>query len=195
MPATLTILSLALYQWNNATNGSVQPFFFHSHDLHSTDLTVATGLMQTCGRVYSLTLLYTLLLRKKAARASYSGGARMQSTLQGAETLESRSWASQRPAHVADMRRWSPASDALSIIVHPPGAGDPPLEDVPLDPPQSYQLPHTVCTSASTLLNVYLCLNQFATGGLFTSRSPPESPESDSHQIVRFEQAKFVDAT
>ena len=41
--------------------------------LNSSLVTAATGLMFSCGRVYTLTLLYTMFLRERAQRASFSG--------------------------------------------------------------------------------------------------------------------------
>lgn len=98
----------------------------------------------TVGRVYSLTLLYTLLLRKRAARASYSGtGARMNSTAFG-DTMQTRTNVSGRPVNLAETRRWSPASDSLSIIVHPPLPGESAASDDQGDAFGTYRLAHPV---------------------------------------------------
>ncbi|KAL8291249.1 hypothetical protein RQP46_002227 [Phenoliferia psychrophenolica] len=50
VPATLTIISLGMYHWNATSN-------------------IATAIMMSVGRIYTLCLLHTLLLRQRTSRA------------------------------------------------------------------------------------------------------------------------------
>ncbi|KAK4705440.1 hypothetical protein P7C70_g755, partial [Phenoliferia sp. Uapishka_3] len=125
VPAFVTILSLAMYRWNNNTN-------------------VALGLMLTVGRVYSHTLFFTLLVRQKTTRASMSSGTCRRMNSYSIDPAQS--WGTRRPSNAGDMHRSLPGSESLSVVVHAlpskhtPPPSEPKMEVNPFTLAQ--QLPH-----------------------------------------------------